>query len=42
MENVNGHKLVELGNLCERRNGITIYLIDLITEIDSTEKYQDR
>lgn len=41
MENVNGRKLVEAGDFCERRNGIAICLADLITEIDSTKKYQD-
>ena len=41
MENVNGRKLVEAGDLCERRNGIAIYLASLITEIDSIGKYQE-
>lgn len=27
MENFNGRKLVEGGELCERRNGISIWLI---------------
>ena len=26
MENLNGRKLVEAGDLCERRNGLSIYL----------------
>lgn len=41
MENVNGRKLVEAGDLCERRNGIAIYLACLIMEIDPIVKYQE-
>ena len=29
MENLNGRKLVEAGDLCERRNGHAIYLINI-------------
>lgn len=32
MENVNGRKLVEGGDLCERRNGIAICLASRITK----------
>lgn len=44
MENLNGRKLVEAGDLCERRNGIVLYFScmifsSIVTNFEMPEVY---